>query len=349
MIEGQLRQFPLSELFILIYSGAKTGLLKVLCEGKESHVYFEDGQITYARILEGANLGEYLMRMELLSAIQVQQLINLQRKENPHTLLGLIAYRRKLIQEDQLLDALRAQISDTITELLQWSQSPQAHFTFEEVNGDASQVPTEHLFNPEQVLFEAAKRIDEWSLGQVEPWQVLRVRNTEQSLDIEEWELLSLVNGQRSNASIATEFDLPEGEVYRRLYKLIDKGAIEILPVQPEDPFILVISASSTIRRMCTVILTRARYRTITATTIQKGSEALQKAHISAAIVETNQPVPDAKLLRSIPGRHHLPIIVLSNEPANFWARLAKLKFLNKPLEEDQLLDSIGQVVRRPI
>jgi CheY-like chemotaxis protein len=348
MLEGKLRQVPLSELFGLINSGRKSGLLKLYCEGKESHVYFEDGQLTYARILEGSNLGEYLMRMELLSAVQVQQLVNLQRKENPHTLLGLIAYRRKLIQEDQLIDALKAQISDTVTELMQWSQNPQAGFTFEEVSGDASQVPTEHHFNPQQVLFESAKRIDEWSQGQAEPWQVLRARDNGQSLGLEEWELISLMNGQRSCASIATEFDLPEGEIYRRLYKLIERGAAEVLPVHPEDPFILVVSPSSTLRRLCTILLTRARYRTVTASSMEKALEALKNTYISAAVIDSNQPLPDAKILRGIPGRQHLPVIALTNEPLSFWARMAKLRYLPKPMEENVLLEVISQMVRRP-
>ncbi len=348
MLEGKLRQVPLAELFNTVSSGRKSGLLKLFSEGKESHIYFEEGLITYARVLEGSNLGEYLMRMELLTSAQVQQLVSLQRKENPHTLLGLLAYRRKLIREDQLLDALKAQISDTITEVLSWGDDSKATFSFEELGVEASQVPTEHRFSTQSVLFEAAGRIDEWSRGQVKPWQVLRAINTSQNLELEEWELVSLLNGQRSSASVATEFDIPEGEVYRRLFKLVEKKVAEILPVQPEDPFILVISPSSTLRRLCVLLLTRARYRIVTAANLEKGMETLQNAHVGAALVDTDNPGADAKSLRGLSGRAHLPVIALTKETPSFWARFSKLRYLSKPLEESELLEVLAQVVRRP-
>lgn len=348
MFEGKLKQIPLSELFGMIAGGHKSGLLKLYCEENESHIYFEDGLITYARILEGANLGEYLMRMELLTSLQVQQLVALQAKENPHTMLGLLAYRRNLILESQLIDALSAQVSDTITEVLGWSNNARAGFTFQETGGESSQVPTEHRFNPQTVIFEAAKRIDEWSRGQVQPWQVLRPLDTDFDLSLEEWEMLSLINGQRSCASIATEFDLPEGEVYRRLYILLEKGAAELLSVQPEDPYILLISGSATLRRLGALMLTRARYRIVTANTLEKAKDIIQNTFVSAAILDSENPTEDANNLRSIKGRGHLMVLVLTNQKPTLRSRLARLRYLPKPLDEDVLLQALSQVVKRP-
>ncbi|MBB6099619.1 CheY-like chemotaxis protein [Deinobacterium chartae] len=350
MLAGLLRQLPLAELFGIIQTGRKTGVLIIRHGEQGARIHFENGRIIYARVLEGPNLGEYLMRMELLDALQLQELVSLQKHENPDTPLGLLARNRGLILEDQLLQALHAQISDAVTEVLRWAQRPRTEFRFEEIGPDSSQVPTEHRFDPQAILLEATRRMDEWSQGQVESWQVLRrVEDRPGNLSLEDWELVGLVDGQRSSASIAAEFDLAEGEVYRRLYQLVERRILEVLPVRPEDPFVLVVSPSATLRRLCTLLLTRARYRAVTAASLERAAAVLEQTFVSAAVIDSRQPLNDARTLRAVRGRAYLPIIVLTNETQGLRARLARLRYVSKPLLEEPFLETVAQVARRAL
>lgn len=93
MIQGRLRDYPITDLLGLISGGQKSGVLTVRLDEREARIHFELGKVLYARVEDGANLGEYLVRFELMNPEEIQSLIARQHSENPHTPLGMMAVR----------------------------------------------------------------------------------------------------------------------------------------------------------------------------------------------------------------------------------------------------------------
>ena len=365
MIQGRLREVPLSDIFALIGGGRKAGVLTVTLDDREARVHFEDGRVLYARVEDGANLGEYLVRLELLAPEEVQALIARQIQENPHTPLGMMAVRSGIISDEDLRAALEAQVLDAITEMLVWSDNQRSRFVFKERGPEASQVPTPVTLDAQSLLMEASRRLDEWRRGQVRPHMVLeaapgvRVTATDTQglpaggrLNVGQWELIHMVDGLRTAASIAAELDIPEGETYRRLYLLLEEGLLREATVRPEDPWVLVVSESQTIRRLTTLTLTRERYRVMIAPDLERARELLAVNRPNTILLDWPDPLEAARSLRAVKGRAHTPIVALvKEEPRTLgWrARFSGLRFVTKPYKDVDLLAAIAAVTHRVV
>ncbi len=356
MIQGRLKDVPLSDIFNLIGGGRKSGVLTVTLDDREARVHVEGGKVLYARVEDGANLGEYLVRLELMALEEVQNLISRQVSENPHTPLGMMAVRSGIITEDDLKAALEAQVLDAITEMLVWSDNTRSRFNFKERGPEASQVPTPHILEPESLLFEAARRLDEWRRGQVKPHTVLEhalnageVKEGEQ-LNVGQWELLHMVDGVRTASSIAAELDIPEGETYRQLFKLFESGLLREAAVRSEDPWVLIVTPSVSTRRLVTMALTRERYRVMTANNLERACELLAAQRPNSVLLEWPEPNEGAKMLRAVKGRNHTPIIaIVREEPRGWRAKLSGLRYLVKPYSDMDLIRAVGAVTGRAV
>ena len=356
MIQGRLREVPLTDIFALIGAGQKSGVLSVTLDDREARVHFEGGRVLYARVEDGASLGEYLVRLELMAPEEVQGLIARQVRENPHTPLGMMAVRSGIISEEDLRAGLQAQVLDSMTEMLVWSDNPRSRFNFKERGPDASQVPTPYTMDAQSILMEASRRLDEWRRGQVKPHSVLEINlnpaDTGTTLTVGQWELLHLVDGIRTAASIAAELDIPEGETYRQLFLLKEASILVEAQVKAEDPWVLIVSESQTVRRLATLTLTRERYRVMIAPDLERAKELLSQYHPNTVLLDWPEPQDAAKALRSVKGRGHIPIVaVVREEPRGFgWRnRFSGLKYLTKPFTEMTLLNAVGAVTGRAV
>jgi CheY-like chemotaxis protein len=357
MIQGRLREVPLQDIFHLIASGQKSGVLSVTLDEREARSHFEMGRVLYARVEDGASLGEYLVRLELMAPEEVQALIQRQVRENPHTPLGMMAVRSGIIDENELRNGLEAQVLDAMIEMLVWSDNPRARFNFKERGADSSQVPTPHTMDAQGLLMESTRRLDEWRRGQVKPHAVLELTakapgsDGNVKLSVGQWELLHLIDGMRTAASIAAELDIPEGETYRQLYLLHENGILKEAAVKPEDPWVLIVSESQTVRRLATLALTRERYRVMVAPDLERAKVLLGTYRPNTILMEWPDPVEGAKILRSVKGRNHTPIVaIVREEPRLGWrARFSSLRYLVKPFTELELLNAVGAVTGRAV
>jgi CheY-like chemotaxis protein len=360
VIQGRLREVPLEDILSLIAAGRKSGVLTVTLDEREARVHFEDGRVLYARIEDGANLGEYLVRLELMTPEQVQTLIARQAKENPHTPLGMMAVRQGIITDEDLKRALEVQVLDATTEILIWSDIPRARFHFKDRGADASQVPTQHSMDARALLMEATQRLDEWRRGQVKPHDVLEVAANLQTderaaqLTLGQWELLYLVDGQRSAASIAAEIHIPEGETYHQLFVLQQSGLLRAATTRPEDPWVLVVTQSQTTRRLVTLTLTRERYRVMLADTLERAFELLHERRPHTVLLEWDgDPIETVKTLRG-KTKNLTPVVALvKTEPrvGGLFGRVALpgVRFVVKPYTEMQLIQSVGAITTRAL
>src|SRR5687767_14948954 len=123
---------------------------------------------------------------------------------------------------------MRYQIEEAVFYLFTWSQG-----TF---NFEADVRPDEQDFlvsiNPESLLLEGARRVDEWSLIEKKIpsldiiFEVDRARLTESGTELqpEQETLLLLIDGRRDVTALIDESGLGEFEVGKALYGLASAG-----------------------------------------------------------------------------------------------------------------------------
>ncbi|MGL4608813.1 MAG: DUF4388 domain-containing protein [Trueperaceae bacterium] len=354
MIEGSLRNLPLSDVFQIIATGLKSGVLTVSDVDKRARIYFEMGRIQYAHLTPGVHLGEILVRMELLTTFEVQDILRRQNEENPGTPLGLTATAMGYVTQEELRRALESQITEVLTDIMLWRRG---NFHFAEKSPMASQVPTEHTFDGIHLLVEVIRRIDTWKAGQVAEDDIFERAGDPTKTHMPEggWEVLGHVNGRRSAASIAAELDLSEKHVYYLLFELQEAGIIRPTGFTLDEPLILVVCYSSASQRLIRLSLQRASLRPKLAETFREGLAILQKEHPQAIIVDAleGEEWDFVREVRKLPGRGHLPIVVLTHDVQNpgFFDRFRRPKahILQKPFEESEFQQLMTQLVGKTL
>jgi len=356
MIEGSLHNVPLTDVFQVIVTSQKAGILTVIRGVSRARIYFDVGRIQYAHITPGVHLGEMLVRMDLLSAHEVQEILLKQTIENAGTPLGLTAIGMGFLEDPDLQDAVTRQVLEVLTELITWREGS---FNFAERSQWASQVPTEHSLDAMALLMKAAQWIREWEAGSVAPESVFQRSGdpTKVRLDEEGWEVLGYVDGKRSARSIAAELDLAERHVYRLLFELLELEVIEEVPYSIEEPLILIISQSSALQRLIRLALQRARLRAHVVVDLENSMSYIRDNHPSAIVVDDVEGAgwEFVRDLRKLPGQGHLPVIVLTEASQNHSQglfrrfRRPKANVLEKPFHEIEFQQMITQLVGKPL
>jgi hypothetical protein len=199
-IEGALREFGIHDVFQLLDLSRKTGMLRVKSElrNDEGVVYFDSGRVVHARIRSKP--------VEIPDAMTERELERL----------------------------MRQQIETVVFELMSWREGM---FSFEERElGDVGgkkriQVATESL------LMEGARRIDEWSriadkIPNLAVVPVLAATSPEHETQLDllphEWEVLTMIDGERDLRAIAAALGRSEFEVAKVAYGLVTTGVVEI-------------------------------------------------------------------------------------------------------------------------
>jgi tetratricopeptide (TPR) repeat protein len=226
-IKGNLKEASLPDVLQLLAMGQKTGCLALTDRSNFGYVYFERGRITYASIVNRRDrLGDLLVKNGLLTQANLGAAIEEQGRD-PGSRLGEILIRQGAITREQLEQYIRIQIEEAVYFLFTWSQGS---FNFE-----AEQRPEEGAMrvsiNPENLLLEGARRIDEWSLIEKKIpsldliFDLDRARPLEGvELSDEQRKLVPLVDGRRSVQELIDESGMVEFDVGKALFGLIQAG-----------------------------------------------------------------------------------------------------------------------------
>ena len=159
-IRGSLREASLPDVLQLLSMGKKTGCLSVTHRNNFGYIYFNKGRICYASIVNRRDrLGDMLVKTGVISQAQLDAAIELQDRRRDKRFGELLVELGALTQQ-QLHDAINVQIQEAVYFLFTWNQG-----TF---NFEADVAPDQHDFvvsiNPESLLLEGARRVDEWGL-----------------------------------------------------------------------------------------------------------------------------------------------------------------------------------------
>lgn len=354
MVEGSLRNVPLADVFQLVATGQKSGVLSVANGEVRARIYLERGRVQVAHVSPGVHLGEVLVQLDLLTAREVQEILARQARENAGTPLGLAAVATGLLSEDDLYRALRRQAIEVIAELLAWREGD---FAFSERSVSASQVPTEHTHDAMGLLMEADALRQELGAGIADPAIVYRRDGDPTLATLPEgaWDVLAHVDGHRSARTVASDSDLGEGRALGILKRLEEVGVLAALPSDAPEPTVLIVSTSTAMQRLVRLALQRVGLRPLLFTEGGRALEALDEVRPTVVVVDDREGEgwELIRALRRIPGRGHLPAVVLSagDEPDGWLARLRRPRahVLVRPFDELQLQTLVSRLAGRPL
>ncbi|MBI4539014.1 MAG: tetratricopeptide repeat protein [Gemmatimonadetes bacterium] len=227
-IRGSLKEASLPDVIQLLAMGQKTGCLSVTDRSSFGYIYFEKGRLTYASILNRPDrLGELLVKNGVITRQELADAME-QQAQQPGKRLGRILIGRGHLTESQLQRYIAVQIEEAVYHLFTWSQGT---FYFE-----ADERPENQDFlismNPENLLLEGARRIDEWTLieKKIPSFDLIFAleRDPRADPDVEltdeQQALVPLIDGNRTVQDIVDESGMVEFEVGRALYGLVQAG-----------------------------------------------------------------------------------------------------------------------------
>jgi Flp pilus assembly protein TadD len=229
-IRGSLKEASLPDVLQLLAMGKKTGCLSVTHRNSFGYIYFDKGRICYASIVNRRDrLGDMLVKLNMITQEQLQAGVTLQDKRRDKR-LGELLVEQGALTLQQLHDAIEVQIQEAVFFLFTWNQG-----TF---NFEADVLPDAHdhtvSINPESLLLEGARRVDEWGLVEkkIPSFDIVfeidraKVLGSNATLTTEQRAVLELVDGTRDVQAIIDASGFVEFEVGKALYGLLGAGFI---------------------------------------------------------------------------------------------------------------------------
>ena len=227
-IKGSLKEASLADVLQLLSLGQKTGCLAVTDRTNLGHVYFDKGQISYASLVNRRDrLGDILVKNGKVMQWQLETAIDQQSRQRDKR-LGEILLEQGAVSREDLEHFMRIQIQEAVFFLFTWSQGS---FNFE-----SDVVPEEQDFlvkiNPESLLLEGARRVDEWSLigKKIPSFDLIfsadraRIESSQVTLTEQQERIVPLLDGSRDFAQLVEDSGLVEFDVGKALYGLITAG-----------------------------------------------------------------------------------------------------------------------------
>lgn len=223
-IRGSLREASLPDVLQLLAMGKKTGCLSVTHRNNFGYIYFDRGRIAFASIVNRRDrLGDLLISEGLVTRQQLDDAIAAQAAA-PDRRLGDILVSRGFVTREALHEQVRTQIEEAVYFLFTWSQGT---FNFEpDIRAEEQDFLV--AINPESLLLEGARRVDEWGLieKKVPSFDLVfdvdreRVRESGVSFTSTQRSVLALLDGHRDVRRVIDDSGLGEFDVGKALYAL---------------------------------------------------------------------------------------------------------------------------------
>jgi hypothetical protein len=240
-LNGNLRDFTITQLLNLINLASKTGTLIVEGPSETAEVSFRDGKLAYAMIGQnGGGLASVLHTAKKLSASQYraiqQRAGHVSDKE-----LGLLLINAGYMTQEDILQALQKNFTGVIRQLFTWVEG---FFRF-----DKEKMPPEDRINVrldlENLIIEGSRQLREWEQLQEEiPSLEMALKFTDRpgadlknvNLSVEEWRVVSYITPKNKISQIAKATKMDDMEIRRIVYGLIQAGLVEITRPQGAAP-----------------------------------------------------------------------------------------------------------------
>jgi tetratricopeptide (TPR) repeat protein len=227
-IKGSLKEASLADVCQLLSLGLKSGCLSVADGSRFGQIYFDRGRINYARIVNRRDrLGDILVRDGVLAQDQLDDVLKKQSHE-PDRRVGELLVACDYLTREDLTRYIRLQIEEAIYHLFTWSRG---NFFFD-VDATPDEADIVVSINPETLLLEAARRVDEWSqiekkipsLDLLFDVEHERVRQAGVELTAEQQKIMPLLDGTRTVQDVVDQSGLSEFDAGKALFGLIQAG-----------------------------------------------------------------------------------------------------------------------------
>ncbi len=259
-LQGDIKDFSVVDILQLLYQQQKSGILTISEKDNQADVLFDKGQIVSANLKkrsEQENLGEMLIKANLISRKQLTNALELQRETLRK--LGDILIEAGFISIVDLRHFLKLQTHETIFKLLSWKRGDY-YFNQRLINYDKKAIEP---INTEHFLMDSLRMIDElpdlrrkvYSYNlvfekmpgadeEIEIWTVLQhtegidehsifadesnAQSNEKVITPEEKKLFYFVDGTKTVKDIINIGRLGEFETIKALVSLMEKQLIDI-------------------------------------------------------------------------------------------------------------------------
>ncbi len=235
LLQGNLQEFSLPNIFQLVKMSAKSGSLTIRRDGESGKIFFRNGMISYAysspQLLP---LGERLVKAGAISTAQLKQALAAQKKAPEGARLGGILLKQGSLDRGTLEQAVREQIQDTAFNFFSWNDG---EFEF----GADDSPPEEDILvemNVETVIMEGCRRIDEWALIFEQLGSLERVPHLAYgdhvddegrlTLTAEEWRVVVHIDGRADINTILRDCGLDRFHGAKVIYSLFSSGLITV-------------------------------------------------------------------------------------------------------------------------
>jgi hypothetical protein len=239
-IEGPLRELGIHDVFQLLDLSRKTGVLRVASELRDDEgvVHFDSGRVVHAHVRSKAvPLELTLLQSGKISKDDLESARAKRTNGRADADIVDLLVEGGAVTPKEIERQLRMQIESVVFELMSWREG---FFSFEErAAADLAKSREARIrVSTESLLMEGARRIDEWSriadkvpsLAVVPVLAPVRDDGQGSQLDLlpPEWEVLSMIDGQRDLRAIAGTLGRAEFDIARVVYGLVTTGVVEV-------------------------------------------------------------------------------------------------------------------------
>ena len=230
-IEGSLADVSLADICQLLSLGRKAGCLTVTDRSNFGYIYFENGRVVYASILNRPDrLGETLVKNGVIQPDDFSRALEEQGKEGQGR-LGEILVGFGSLSSEELEKWVTIQVEEAVYHLFSWNQGS-FHFKPGE-SPDEDQLLLVTL-STDGLLLEGARRVDEWSVIEREVYSldlIFRLsRDPRETAGVElsgnQKKLIPLLDGNRTVREVVDESGLVEFETGKAIYELVQAGFV---------------------------------------------------------------------------------------------------------------------------
>ncbi len=232
-LNGNLRDFTVTQLLNLVNLASKTGTLVVEGPNEKAEVSFRGGKLAYAVMgRENGSLASVLYKGKKLTAGQYRAL---QKRAGHFTdkELGLLLINAGYLSQEDILTALQNSFVGVVRELFTWVEG---FFRF-----DNNRLPPDDRISVrldlENLIIEGSRQLREWEQLQDEiPSLDMALKFADRpganlqkvNLSVEEWRVVSYITPKNTMKQIAKATKMSDMEIRRIVYGLIQAGLVEI-------------------------------------------------------------------------------------------------------------------------
>lgn len=231
-LEGNVKDFGLSEILQLIALQKKTGMLSVTSE-ESAVIFFIEGRVLSTRDRRSKArdpLKKYLLRYGFIGREEMNKIRQIQMESNLD--LTEILLSEKYFTEEQLTAILYEQVQESIQEILSW---PKSFYKFITSKQALQAIQFLKPIKVEGLLMESMRRIDEFIEFQgIFPSEEMVLKRQEpgpdaaEKLEGREKTLFELLTYEKTLAELISKAKMSRFCTYESLKNLLEKGLLQI-------------------------------------------------------------------------------------------------------------------------